>query len=83
MAGYYQGRAQANTQIELFEKSPQGEVKTSRLRTNDLGVVVLPVKPNHHYLVDMVVLREPSKTLAKDKRAVWETVWASLTFATK
>jgi len=83
VAGYYQGRTQANTQIELFEKSPQGEVKASRLRTNDLGVVVLPVKPNHQYLVDMVVLREPSETLTKDKRAVWETVWASLTFATK
>ena len=83
VAGYYQGRPQANTQIELFEKSPNGEVTVSLHRTDDRGVVTLPVKQEHHYLADMVVLREPAKSLTKERRAVWETVWASLTFSTK
>lgn len=83
VAGYYRGKPHTNSQIELFEKAPNGEVTTSVLRTDDLGVVVLPVKSDHQYLVDMVVLREPEKSLTKETRAVWETVWASLTFATR
>lgn len=83
VAGYYQGKPQTNVQIELFEKTPSGEVNISLHQTDDLGIVTLPVKSKHHYLVDMVVLREPSKSLTKERRAVWETVWASLTFATK
>jgi len=82
VAGYYQGKPHINSQIELFEKAPDGEVEVSLLRTDDRGMVVLPVKSDHHYLVDMVVLREPSKSLTKERGAVWETVWASLTFAT-
>ena len=82
VAGFYRGQSQPNTQIELFEKSSSGDVTISLHRTNDKGVVILPVKPKHQYLVDMVVLREPSKSLTKRRRAVWKTVWASLTFAT-
>lgn len=78
---YYQGEVRANGQIELFEKSPVGEVSVTLYRTDDQGIVVLPVKSAHSYLVDMVVLREPSQALAEEKKAVWETLWASLTFA--
>lgn len=81
VVGYYQNRIRTNAQIELFEKSPSGEVNITLHRTNDQGVAVLPVKPAHSYLVDMVVLREPSDKLAKKKKVVWETLWASLTFA--
>ncbi len=82
VAGYYQGQTLPDTQIELFEKSPDGKVTISLHRTDDDGVVTLPVKPKHHYLVDMVLLRIPSKSMTKRNRAVWETVWASLTFST-
>lgn len=78
---YYQNEVRANAQIELFEKSPAGEVNVTLHRTDDQGMVVLPVKSTHSYLVDMVVLREPSKALADEKEVVWETVWASHTFA--
>lgn len=78
---YYQNLVRPNAQIELFEKAHNGDVKVSLHRTDDLGIVMLPVKPSHSYLVDMVVLREPSAELAKDKAVVWESLWASLTFS--
>jgi uncharacterized GH25 family protein len=78
---YYLNEARANAQIELYEKARDDEVSVTVHRTNDQGMVVLPVKPAHRYLVDMVVLREPSKRLALGKSVVWETLWASLTFA--
>lgn len=81
VTGYYQNKIRPGAQIELFEKSPEGEVSVTLHRTNVQGVVDLPVKPDHSYLVDMVVLREPSDVLARRKKVVWETLWASLTFA--
>ena len=81
VAGYYQGQLRPDAQIELFEKAPNGEVAVSLFRTDDQGMVELPVKSKHSYLVDMVVLRKPSKALAQSKGVVWETLWASLTFA--
>ena len=80
VAGYYQGKPRPDAQIELFEKSPDGEVTINLYRTDERGEVVIPVKSEHSYLVDMVVLREPSKSLAEEKNVVWETLWASLTF---
>lgn len=81
IVGYYQNKIRPNAQIELFEKSPAGDVTVTLHRTDDQGLVTLPVKPSHSYLVDMVVLREPAKALFKKKEAVWETLWATLTFA--
>ena len=83
VTGYYRGEPLPDTQIELFEKAPDGTVNVSLHRTGDTGTVNLPVKSNHQYLVDMVVLREPSESMTKKNRSVWETVWASLTFATQ
>jgi uncharacterized GH25 family protein len=78
---FYQGNARAETQVELFDKPAEGEVVITLHRTNAEGIVTLPVTPGHSYLVDAVVLRIPSDALAKDKDAVWETLWAALTFA--
>ena len=75
----YKGRPRANAQVELFAKSPSGAVKVTLHRTDGAGRVRLPVRAGHSYLADAVVLRaiEPQK----DGDAVWETLWASLTFA--
>ena len=83
VAGYYQGQLRPDAQIELFEKAPNGEVVVKLYRTDDNGMVELPVKSNHSYLVDMVILRKPSKALAQGRGVVWETLWASLTFEVK
>ncbi|MEM7259198.1 MAG: DUF4198 domain-containing protein, partial [Pseudomonadota bacterium] len=70
-----------HTQIELFEKDSDGKVVISLHKTDDMGEVLLPVRSSHSYLVDMVVLREPSAELVRQYKVVWETLWASLTFA--
>ncbi len=81
VVAHYNNQIRADAQIELFEKSPQGNVNISLHRTDRHGVVVLPVKSAHTYLVDMVVLREPAAELAESRKVAWETLWASLTFA--
>jgi uncharacterized GH25 family protein len=77
----YQGAPRAHVQIALFARAPDGTVTLSHHRTDDAGRAALPVQPGHAYLVDAVVLREPSAALAARYNAQWETLWASLTFA--
>jgi hypothetical protein len=71
----------ADAQVELFEKAPDGTVEITYHRTDAEGVALLPVRPGHSYLVDAVLLREPAPDLAAARDVVWETLWASLTFA--
>jgi uncharacterized GH25 family protein len=78
---FYQETPQPDTQIELFEKAPDGTVTVTLHRTDGDGIATLPTKAGHSYLVDNVVLREPSADVAAQRGAVWETLWASLTFA--
>lgn len=70
-----------DSQVELFEKAPDGRVDVTLHRTNAEGIATLPVKAGHSYLIDHVVLREPSAQLAEDAGIVWETLWAALTLA--
>jgi len=76
----YQNQPRANAQIEIFERSPDKKTTISYLQTDSQGIAVIPVKAGYTYLLDGVVLREPSSENSKDFNAVWETLWASLTF---
>ena len=76
----YQGEVRGDEQIEIFEQSPDGAIEISTLRTNAAGVATIPVKPGHRYMLDAVVLREPSAELAESLGVVWESLWANLTF---
>ena len=78
---YYRNDLRADVQIEVFEKSEDGEVEISLYRTNAEGVGTFPVKPGYSYMVDAVVLREPSAAEMEASGTVWETLWANLTFA--
>jgi len=77
---HYRDQLRSDEQIEVFEKAPDGSVKISLYRTDAEGVGVFPVKPGHEYMVDAVVLREPSADMARNTGAVWQTLWANLTF---
>ncbi|MEM9971165.1 MAG: DUF4198 domain-containing protein [Pseudomonadota bacterium] len=77
----YQGQPRVNEQIEIFEKSPAGAVTISTLRTDGQGKATIPVKRGHRYMLDSVVVREPSAELAAEMDVEWETLWANLTFA--
>jgi len=77
----YQGAARANVQVELFEKSATNDVTRAVFWTDAQGVALLPVRPGFAYMVDAVVLREPTPALASEKGVAWESLWANLTFA--
>ncbi|MCF2903991.1 DUF4198 domain-containing protein [Octadecabacter sp. CECT 8868] len=70
----------ADGQVELFEKAPDGTVNITYHRTDANGIATLPVQAGHSYLVDHVVLQEPSEALAAQADIEWETLWAALTF---
>ena len=78
---YYRNDVRANTQVEVFEKGAEDEVVISLYQTDENGIATFPVRPGYSYMVDAVVLREPSDALAQQFGAVWETLWANLTFA--
>lgn len=78
---FYLDDVRADAQVELFEKAPDGTVNITLHRTDADGIATLPVKAGHSYLVDAVVLREPSADLAEDAGIAWETLWAALTFS--
>ncbi len=78
---FYGDEVRANAQIELFEKAADGTVVVTLQRTDAGGVAILPVRSGYEYMADAVVMRVPSDAMAKAHGAVWETLWANLTFA--
>ena len=78
---FYKGTPRADTQIEVFRKAPAGTVVRTTVRTDKAGIAVVPVQPGHAYMLNAVVLREPSTALVDQTHVQWETLWANLTFA--
>nr|WP_088624211.1 DUF4198 domain-containing protein [Oceanicola sp. 22II-s10i] len=76
----YQGAPLPDAQVEVYEKAA-GEVTVTKLRTGEDGEVVVPIVPGHSYLLDHVVLREPDPDTEHAAEAMWESLWASMTFA--
>ncbi|UWQ21876.1 DUF4198 domain-containing protein [Jannaschia sp. W003] len=74
-----EGEPRADAQVELFARAPDGSVEVTLHRTDASGVAMLPVAPGHEYLADAVTLL-PVEEGAADG-AMWETLWAALTFA--
>ena len=74
----FDGAPRRGAQVELFERSPDGEVAVTLHRTDATGTVIIPVQPGHEYLVDSVVMRAIDPV--NDKGHAWESLWASLTF---
>ena len=77
---FYQNAPRANEQIEVFERAEDESVSISTVLTDDQGIATIPLKPNHEYMLDAVVLRIPSDEVATEYSAMWETLWANLTF---
>lgn len=78
---YYLEGTLPDAQVELFEKAPDGTVDITLHRTDSDGIATLPLKSGHSYLIDHVVLREPSADLAAEAEIAWETLWGALTLA--
>ncbi len=80
VALFYQGEPRRNAQIEVFDKAADETVVISTVRTDDEGHATVPVIPGHTYMLDAVVLRETSAEVAAATNAVWESLWANITF---
>ena len=74
----YENTPRANTQVEIYDRPPEGDVIVSTVRTDGDGKAMIPVAPGHEYLVDAVVMRALDPVADNDP--VWESLWASLTF---
>ena len=78
---FYQGAPRANEQVEIFEKAADETVEVSTVMTDAEGKATIPVRPGYRYMIDSVVLREPAPEIAASREAIWESLWANLTFA--
>lgn len=74
---FYQDKPRANTQVEVFERAPDGTVSIFLRHTDTQGYARIPVKARHTYLLDAVVMR-PAPIA---EGPVWQSLWAALTFA--
>lgn len=72
-----QNTPRSNVQVELFARSPEGEVSMSLHRTDAAGQVNLPVRSGFEYFADAVVLDALPPT---GDGPVWGTRWAGLSF---
>lgn len=72
---FYQNAPRANVQIEIFERAPDGGVEVRLSRTDAAGLLNIPVKPGHSYLLDAVLLRPGTQ-----EGAIYDTLWAALSF---
>lgn len=72
----FQNTPHADAQIEVFDRAPDGTVAISLRRTDADGQALIPVTPGHSYLLDAVYLRPYDGP----EDAVWESLWASLSF---
>lgn len=77
----YQNTVLPANRVTLFAKKPDGSVATSHQETNKDGIVTFQLAAGTTYLLDTVIIRQPSRKLAAQTGgAVWESLWASLTF---
>lgn len=78
---FYGAEPRANAQIEVFSKTGPDDVRLETVRTDGDGRATVPVQAGRTYLLNAVVFRQPSDTLDPEFDPMWETLWASLTFA--
>lgn len=78
---WYRDAPRANVRFEVYDRAPNGTVTQTFLKTDAQGMVTVPVKPGYTYMADAVVIREPAKAMADQTGALWETLWANMTWA--
>ena len=77
----YDGAPRADAQIEVYARDATDTVVVTLTRTDDQGRVAIPVTAGMEYMLDAVVLRPAAGATTVQAGPVWETLWASLTFA--
>jgi hypothetical protein len=78
---WWRDQPAADTQSRLFVRRGE-QIDEHVLRTDVDGRVTLPRVPGGSYLLNAVHLMIPDAATVAETQAVWESRWASLTFAT-
>jgi len=78
---WYGDAPRADVRFEVYERGPDDAVSLSFHTTDADGKVTVPVRPGHEYMADAVVVREPSAERAEASGAIWESLWANMTWA--
>lgn len=77
----HQGSPRADAQIEVYARDAQGLVNVTITRTDAQGRAAIPVTAGMDYMLDAVVLRPLEGATTASDGPIWETLWASMTFA--
>lgn len=77
----YQGEPLVGTQLSIFHRTHQNEVTVHRLSVDEHGTTLVDVSKPGNYLLNAVHLRQPDVATMLQTGAVWESLWASLTFS--
>jgi uncharacterized GH25 family protein len=77
----FDSKPRADAQIEVYARDAQGVVTVTITRTDVQGNAAIPVQAGFDYMLDAVVLSPASDAEIPEGMPVWETYWASLTFA--
>ena len=75
----WKGKVFPNAHVSVFNRKGQSLVKTDLLTDKD-GRVVIPRAHGGSFLINAVQMIEPSKELVEQTGAVWESLWASMTY---
>jgi len=79
---FWQGKVFANRQYRTFIRTDD-ELIIHVSNTDEHGMASIPRQPKATYLLNAVHMVLPDKATAEKYNAVWESRWASLTFATE
>lgn len=77
----YNGAPRGDAQVEIYARDTNDEVVVTITRTDDQGHAAIPVQAGMYYMLDAVVLRPVDGEPTVEAGPVWETLWATLTFA--
>jgi len=75
----FEGAPRTDAQVEIFARDPNGQVSVGTVQTDASGRASFATMPGHEYLVDAVKML-PLEGNASGSKAVWYSLWASLTF---
>ncbi len=75
----WHGKPLAKVHVGVFNKKGDLLIKTE-LVTDDAGRVLIPKANSGEFLVNAVKMIEPADDVVKNTGAVWESLWASVTY---
>lgn len=78
----FKGEPLPDVQVSVFHRDEEEAVTVSRLQADDAGQVMVDIAPAGAFLINAVHLRTPSASTMLATGALWESLWASLTFST-